>query len=208
VSRPREAFHRLGNQRLDHEPSRDVSLHEPRRVGPCGADQRRHRFVEIGERGREAPANEAGPQRTRYQLDTTAQGQPLAEAVTGVPLAIRLHSGNFDFLSAQADGRDLRVLAADDKTVLPHRIERFDPANELAVLWVQLPAVQPGSDKNLVHIYSGNAGAAAETAAPAAADAALKLQVRFDGAGGFRDVLIVSASRRPRGSALGRSRCG
>ena len=128
--------------------------------------------------------NEAWPQRTRYLLDTTAQGQPLAEAVTGVPLAIRLHSGNFDFLSAQADGRDLRVLAADDKTVLPHRIERFDPTNELAVLWVQLPAVQPGSDKNLVHLYSGNAGAAAETAAPAAADAALKLQVRFDGTAG------------------------
>ncbi len=128
--------------------------------------------------------NEAWPQRTRYQLDTTAQGQPLAEAVTGVPLAIRLHSGNFDFLSAQPDGRDLRVLAADDKTVLPHRIERFDPTNELAVLWVQLPAVQPGSDKNLVHIYSGNTGAAAETAAPAAADPALKLQVRFDGAAG------------------------
>lgn len=128
--------------------------------------------------------NDAWPQRTRYQLDTTAQGQPLAEAVTGMPLAIRLHSGNFDFLSAQADGRDLRVLAADDKTVLPHRIERFDPTNELAVLWVQLPAVQPGSDKNLVHIYSGNAGAVAEPPAPAAADPALKLQVRFDGTAG------------------------
>lgn len=126
--------------------------------------------------------NEAWTQRTRYQLDTTAQGQPLAEAVSGVPLAIRLHSGNFDFLSAQADGRDLRVLAADDKTVLPHRIERFDPTNELAVLWVQLPAVQPGSDKNLVHVYSGNATAAADPVAPAAADPALRLQVRFDDA--------------------------
>jgi biopolymer transport protein ExbB len=124
--------------------------------------------------------NEAWQQRTRYQLDTTAQGQPLAEAATAVPLAIRLHSGNFDFLAAQADGRDLRVLAADDKTVLPHRIERFDPTNELAVLWVQLPAVQPGSDKNLVYIYSGNEKAAAEALAPAAADAALRLQVRFD----------------------------
>ena len=124
--------------------------------------------------------NEAWQQRTRYQLDTTAQGQPLDEAATAVPLAIRLHSGNFDFLAAQADGRDLRVLAADDKTVLPHRIERFDPTNELAVLWVQLPAVQPGSDKNLVYIYSGNEKAAAEAQAPAAADTALRLQVRFD----------------------------
>ena len=125
--------------------------------------------------------NEAWPQRTRYQLDTTAQGQPLAEAVTGVPLAIRLHSGNFDFAGAKDDGSDLRVLAADDKTVLPHRIERFDAVNELAVLWVVLPSVAPGSDKNAVFVYSGNAKAVAEAGAPAT-DAALKLAVGFDDA--------------------------
>ncbi|MBP6900103.1 MAG: DUF2341 domain-containing protein [Burkholderiaceae bacterium] len=125
--------------------------------------------------------NEDFGQRTRLVLDTTAQGQATTEAASGLPLAIRLHSGNFDFLAAKPDGSDLRVLAADDKTVLPHRIERYDAGNELAVLWVMLPTVAPGSDKNLVHVYAGSEKAAAVAAAPASlGDAALRFAVRFD----------------------------
>jgi biopolymer transport protein ExbB len=140
--------------------------------------------------------NEDWAQRTRYALDTTDKGQPIAEAVTGAPLAIRLHSGNFDFLGAKEDGSDLRVLAADDKTVLPHRLERFDAANELAVLWVTLPTLLPGSDKNLVYVYAGNTKAPVVPAAAGAADAALKLQVRFDdaGAAGLDSVAGLKAS--------------
>jgi len=122
-------------------------------------------------------------QRTRVTLDTTAKGVETREAVTALPLAIRLHGGNFDFLAARPDGSDLRVLAADDKTVLPHRLERFDPTSELAVLWVQMPSVAPGSDKNVVHVYAGNdqAPAAAVPAAPAPpVDAATLLAVHFD----------------------------
>lgn len=125
--------------------------------------------------------NEDFGQRTRLVLDTTAQGQATSEAASGLPLAIRLHSGNFDFLAAKPDGSDLRVLAADDKTVLPHRIERYDAGNELAVLWVMLPTVAPGSDKNLVHVYAGSEKAAAVAAAPGSlGDAALRFAVRFD----------------------------
>lgn len=125
--------------------------------------------------------NEDFSQRTRLVLDTTAQGLSTAEAASGLPLAIRLHSGNFDFLAAKPDGSDLRVLAADDKTVLPHRIERFDAGNELAVLWVMLPTVAPGSDKNLVYVYAGSEKAAAEAGAPASlGDASLRFAVHFD----------------------------
>jgi biopolymer transport protein ExbB len=127
--------------------------------------------------------NEDYAERTLVTLDTTAQGVAVKEAVTGLPLAIRLHSGNFDFLAARPDGSDLRVLAADDKTVLPHRIERFDATNELAVLWVQLPTVAPGSDQNRVHVYAGNEKATAEAAAPGTlGDTALRFIVHFDDA--------------------------
>ena len=120
-------------------------------------------------------------QRTRLTLDTSATGVLTGEAVTALPLAIRLHSGNFDFLGSQPDGRDLRVLAADDKTVLPHRIERFDASNELAVLWVQLPSVAPGSGKNTVFVYAGHAKAPA--AAPGQPmDSATLAAVHFDDA--------------------------
>ena len=121
-------------------------------------------------------------QRTRLTLDTSAKGVATKEAVAAMPLAIRLHSGNFDFLGSQPDGNDLRVLAADDKTVLPHRVERFDASNELAVIWVQLPSVAPGSDKNTVFVYAGNAKAPA--AAPGQPmDGATLAAVHFDDAG-------------------------
>ncbi|OYU87586.1 MAG: flagellar motor protein MotA, partial [Burkholderiales bacterium PBB5] len=139
--------------------------------------------------------NEDWSQRTRYALDTTDKGQPIGEALTGVPLAIRLHSGNFDFLSAKADGSDLRVLAADDKTVLPHRLERFDATNELAVVWVVLPNLAPGSDKNLVYVYAGNDKSAAVAAATGVGDAAVKLAVGFSdvGAKGLDAVAALQA---------------
>ena len=109
--------------------------------------------------------------RSRITLDTTATGQPTKEAVQALPLALRLHSGNFDFASVKDDGGDLRLVAGDDKTPLAFRIERFDAINELAVVWVQVPTVLPGSDKNVIYAYGGNAKAVAETAAATGFDA-------------------------------------
>lgn len=101
-------------------------------------------------------------QRTKFTLNTSSAGVETREALSGVAVPLRLHSGNFDFLGAHPDGADLRVLAGDDKTPLKFSVERFDGSNELGVLWVQLPAVAPGSDKNTVYVYAGSdkAGAA------------------------------------------------
>jgi biopolymer transport protein ExbB len=103
-------------------------------------------------------------QRTAVTLNTTDAGVPMRETLTGVMLPVRLHSGNFDFVGAKADGSDLRVLAGDDKTPLKFWIERFDAVNELAVLWVQAPSVLPGTDKNTIYVYAGNDKAPADTA--------------------------------------------
>ncbi len=103
-------------------------------------------------------------QRTKVSFNTTAAGVETKTALSGAVVPIRLHSGNFDFLKAKPDGSDLRVVATDDKTPLKFRVERFDGANELAVIWVQVPTVAPGSDKNVVYVYSGNEAAAAEPA--------------------------------------------
>ena len=108
--------------------------------------------------------NDAWTTRTKVTLNTSAQGITTQAAVNQVVLPIRLHSGNFEFAAAKEDGSDLRVVAADDKTPLPFTVERFDGVNELAVLWVKVPAVLPGTDKNLVHVYAGNEKAAAEPA--------------------------------------------
>jgi biopolymer transport protein ExbB len=59
------------------------------------------------------------------------------------PVVVRLHSGNFDFTSANVDGSDLRFIAADDKTELKFHIEKYDSVNELAVIWVQMVSTSP-----------------------------------------------------------------
>ena len=119
--------------------------------------------------------------RTQVVLNTTAQGVETKEALSGVVVPVRLHSGNFDFLGAKPDGADLRVVAADDKTPLKFWVERFDGANELAVVWVQLPNTLPGTDKNTIHVYAGNEAAAAEATSPALFDGAMVAAVSFSG---------------------------
>ncbi|WP_457355331.1 DUF2341 domain-containing protein [Roseateles sp. P5_D6] len=117
-------------------------------------------------------------ERAKITLNTSTQGLETKEAASGVAVAVRLHSGNFDFTAAKEDGSDLRVIAGDDKTPLKFSIERFDSVNELAVLWVQMPSVLPGSDKNVFYVYGGNAKAAAEGEA-SGFDAATVIALHF-----------------------------
>ncbi|WP_230348679.1 DUF2341 domain-containing protein [Methylobacillus methanolivorans] len=101
---------------------------------------------------------------SRAKVTINAVGIPAAESE--VPVVLRLHSGNFDFSSANLDGSDLRVVAGDDKTELKFHIEKFDSVNELAVIWVLLPKLDPAAKDAHIWLYSGN-----ETAT-SAADAA------------------------------------
>lgn len=110
--------------------------------------------------------NDGWSQRARVVLDTTDKGMTLPAPLTDVVVPVRLHSGNFDFTQVQPNGADLRVVGPDDKTPLPFELERFDAVNELAVLWVRLPVLAQGSDKNLIHVYAGNAKAPAEARSP------------------------------------------
>lgn len=118
-------------------------------------------------------------ERAKITLNTSAQGLETQEAASGVAVAVRLHSGNFDFTASKEDGSDLRVVAGDDKTPLKFSIERFDAVNELAVLWVQLPSVLPGTDKNVFYVYGGNAKAAAEATDASGFDAATVIALHF-----------------------------
>ena len=101
-------------------------------------------------------------QRTRIVINTSAAGVEIREALGGVAVPVRLHSGNFDFVNAKPDGSDLRFVAGDDKTPLKFAVERYDAANELAVIWVQLPTVAAASDKNVFYAYADNPKASAE----------------------------------------------
>jgi biopolymer transport protein ExbB len=138
-------------------------------------------------------------QRTKVTLNTSAAGIATTEALTGVAVPIRLHSGNFDFLGAKSDGSDLRVLAADDKTPLKFWVERFDSANELALVWVAVPSIAPGTDKNTLYVYAGNDKAVAEPVA-AVVDAGAVATFRFSAANGtVSDAAGAVTATRPVG---------
>jgi biopolymer transport protein ExbB len=115
--------------------------------------------------------NKDWAQRTTVSLNTSSAGVPIEAALTAVAIPVRLHSGNFDFVGTRPDGSDLRVMAGDDKTPLKFWIERFDSVNELAVLWVQVPSVLPGTDKNTIYVYGGNDKSAADANSPGTAAA-------------------------------------
>jgi biopolymer transport protein ExbB len=110
-------------------------------------------------------------ERTTVTLNTSSAGVALDATLSGVAIPVRLHSGNFDFVGARPDGTDLRVMAGDDKTPLKFWIERFDSVNELAVLWVQVPSVLPGTDKNTLYVYAGNDKAVPDANGPGTAAA-------------------------------------
>jgi biopolymer transport protein ExbB len=115
--------------------------------------------------------NEDWTVRKKITLDTSASGVSTQAALEGVPVLVRLHSGNFDFLSVREDGADLRFVADDDKTPLKYHIEKFDPVNELALVWVKVPKLEAGNKQQYVWLYSGNEKAAAAQDAAGSYDA-------------------------------------
>ena len=106
-----------------------------------------------------AQVNDDWKHRAKLALDTTASGVPVKSALQLFVVPVRLHTGNFDFRNARPDGGDVRFLGPDGKGVLPHRIESWDAANELAVAWVQLPTLAPNAKDAFIWLASGNAKA-------------------------------------------------
>jgi biopolymer transport protein ExbB len=125
-----------------------------------------------------AQVNDDWKHRAKLALDTTASGVPVKSALQQFVAPVRLHTGNFDFRNAMSDGRDVRFLGQDGKTVLPHRIEVWDASNDLAVVWVQLPTLAPNTKDAFIWIASGNPKAEAPAAVPLA-DPRTVLSTRF-----------------------------
>lgn len=94
--------------------------------------------------------------RKKVVLDTTPKGGDLKEALADFPVLVRLHTGNFTFENAKNDGSDIRFVASDDKTPLKYHIERYDPKEEMVLIWVKVPQVAPASSEGYFWIYYGS----------------------------------------------------
>jgi biopolymer transport protein ExbB len=95
--------------------------------------------------------------RKKIEIDTSTAGAPIADPIGTTAILIRLHDGNFRFSDAKEDGSDIRFLAADDKTVLTHHIEKYDGLLNEAFVWVKIPDLKPGT-KTSFWMYYGNGG--------------------------------------------------
>lgn len=81
--------------------------------------------------------------------------------VPEVTVLVRLHGGNFGsyFFDAHERGNDVRFIAADDKTPLKFHIEKWDPLNNIALLWVKVPIENTAGGPNAgekIYMYYGN----------------------------------------------------
>lgn len=98
-------------------------------------------------------------QRMKIQFNTTTEGANLKENLSDVPVLVRLHAGNFSFSSSKADGSDLRFVGNDDKAPLKYHIEKFEPSEEIALIWVKVPRISGNSSQDFIWMYYGNSSA-------------------------------------------------
>ncbi len=101
--------------------------------------------------------NEEWNFRKEIAFDLSPAGAAVAGEVTDVPVLLRLSLANFEYFGdAKADGSDLRVIAADDKTPLEFHLERYDAASQMAFIWVRLPRLAGGVNTDKIYLYYGN----------------------------------------------------
>lgn len=93
--------------------------------------------------------------RKAITLDAGPQGGAVGGDTGRTPVLVRLHTGNFSFDGVSDGGADLRFVAADDKTVLNHQIEQFDPLLGIALIWVDVPALSANAPQT-IWMYYGN----------------------------------------------------
>ena len=132
----------------------------------------------------EAWWNRAWTQRQPLTLDTGTGAADLAESPGASTVLLRLSDGNFHFAGARDNGGDLRIVAADGKTVLPYQLESYDNVLNEAYVWVKLPELKAAA-KETLYLYYGNSDAAMPPGPPPtdAYDADSVLVYHFSGRG-------------------------
>lgn len=123
-----------------------------------------------------------------YKKKITLDAKKLQQDGVSIPedafALIRLHTGNFTFFTDLAEkGKDIRVLADDEKTPLKFYIEKLDPVNEMALIWVKLPKDIAKSAEPGIWLYYGNPTAVDGQDAAGSYDVSQVLSYQFDSSG-------------------------
>jgi hypothetical protein len=99
----------------------------------------------------------------------TVNASSVDEALTSVPIRLRLDDARIDYAAVEDAGADLRFIGEDGSTELAYEVERWDERGDSEV-WLRIPLVPAGS-MPMVWMYYGNAAAAPGDDPPAVWDA-------------------------------------
>jgi biopolymer transport protein ExbB len=122
--------------------------------------------------------------RKEIGFDLSPAGADIAGTAQDVPVLVRLSLANFSYFNdTKPDGSDFRLLASDDKTPLKYHFEKYDPQNQLALLWVRVPQITGGSKTEKIYAYYGNTDAPAAADVPGTYDANQVLVLSFSDTG-------------------------
>ena len=124
--------------------------------------------------------------RKEISFDLTPAGADVTGTPQDLPVLVRLSLANFAYFNdTRPDGADFRVVAGDDKTPLKYHFEKYDPQNQMALLWIRVPQLTGGSKTDKVYAYYGNPDAPAAADLPGIYDASQVLVLQFDETAGM-----------------------
>lgn len=89
-----------------------------------------------------------------YRTSLHVNNVKVRSALDGYQVQLNLDNTNFDFSHAQANGEDLRFIAADG-AALPYWIEYYDQPGQKARVWIKMASV-PANTETMVFAYYGN----------------------------------------------------
>ncbi len=118
--------------------------------------------------------------RKEVGFDLSSAGADVASSVQDVPVLVRLSLANFSYFNdTKPDGSDFRLVGGDDKTPLKFHFEKYDPQNQMALLWVRVPQLTGGAKGEKIYAYYGNASAASAADVAGTYDVAQALVLHF-----------------------------
>jgi hypothetical protein len=81
-----------------------------------------------------------------------------SQDLSDFPVLIKLNSSRIDYTNTQDQGQDIRFVADDDTTLLPHEIEKWNESGD-SYVWVKVNPIKSSSPYTYIYMYYGNTGA-------------------------------------------------
>jgi biopolymer transport protein ExbB len=124
--------------------------------------------------------------RKEVGFDLSPAAADVAGSPQDIPILVRLSLANFSYFNdTKPDGADFRLIAGDDKTPLKYHFEKYDPQNQMALLWVRVPQITGGAKSDKIYAYYGNPDAPAAADVPGTYDVSQTLVLSFSDSSGI-----------------------